>query len=158
MRRAVLPMSLVAAVVSVAACASDEAPGGTSAALPASGCAVDGRKDTYAEGLAKRAGPYRVTIIEAKPGPPTKGTNAMTLEILDAADRPVDGATVTVTPFMPDHGHGSAVKPTVTPSGTGRYHVEKIYLAMAGLWRITVSVQPPGGQIHEVAFQFCLDG
>jgi hypothetical protein len=33
-----------------------------------------------------------------------------------------------------------------------------VYLPMAGLWKITIAVQMPGGAIQEAAFQFCVDG
>jgi hypothetical protein len=83
----------------------------------------------------------------------------MTIELLDAAGNPVDGATIVVTPWMPDHAHGSAVKPVVTSLGGGKYAIDKVYLAMAGLWQIKVGVQPAsGGALQEAMFQFCLDG
>ncbi|MDF2693425.1 MAG: hypothetical protein K0S65_1808 [Labilithrix sp.] len=142
----------------VSACSSDEGDGGGGAA-PATGCAADNRKDVYTAGLSKPAGRFSVTLLESKPGPPIKGTNAMTLELVDPAGQPLDGATVVVMPWMPDHAHGSAVKPVVTDMGGGKYEVDKIYLAMAGLWQIKVSVQPAGGgPIQEATFQFCLDG
>lgn len=151
-------LACAALLCAVAACSDDDA-GQSSTPGAATGCAADTRKDIYVAGLAKPAGALSVKLVDAKPGPPVKGTNELTLELLDASGNPVDGATVTVKPFMPDHGHGSAVTPSVTPSGAGRYAVSKVYLAMAGLWRITVSVQMPGGgPLQEAAFQFCLDG
>lgn len=159
MQRAVVASVVLTAIVSVSACSSDDDAGSTtSGTAPATGCAADTRKDIFTAGLTKPAGTYTVKIVDATPGPPVKGTNAMTLEIRDAGGQPVDGATVTVTPFMPDHGHTSAVAPVVTPSGGGRYTVTKIYLSMAGLWKLTVGVQPPGGALQEAVFQFCLDG
>ena len=143
-----------------AACSGDDEDGGdTQNPPPATGCAADGRKDVYTAGLSKPAGSFSVKLVESRPGPPIKGTNAMTLEVLDASGQPLDGATITVTPWMPDHAHGSAVKPEVTPLGGGKYDVEKVYLAMAGLWQIKIAVQPPGATtLEETMFQFCLDG
>jgi hypothetical protein len=150
---------VLTSVVLVAACSGDEKDTSTSGAPPATGCAADTRKDIYTAGLSKPAGNLSVKLIESKPGPPVKGTNSMTIEVLDGSGQPVDGATVTVTPWMPDHAHGSAKKPVVTPAGGGKYDVEDIYLAMAGLWQIKVGVQPAGGgAIQEAVFQFCLDG
>ncbi len=158
MRRLLVVSMALSSLVFAAACSDSDDDGG-SGATPATGCAADGRKDIYAAGLTKPAGTFTVKLVEATPGPPIKGTNAMTLELLDAEGRPVDDATVTVTPWMPDHAHGSAVKPEVTSLGGGRYSVEKVYLAMAGLWEIKVSVQPAaGGVLQEATFQFCLDG
>ncbi len=143
-----------------AGCSGDDEGGGdANNSPPATGCAADGRKDIYTAGLSKPAGRFSVKLVESRPGPPIKGTNAMTLEVLDASGQPLDGATITVTPWMPDHAHGSAVKPEVTPLGGGKYDVEKVYLAMAGLWQIKIAVQPPGATaLEETMFQFCLDG
>jgi hypothetical protein len=147
---------LVLASLAVGACSSESPPPGGG---PGGGaCATDTRKDTYVAGLSKSASNLSVRIVDATPAPPAKGTNAITLQVLDAGSRPLDGATITVTPFMPDHGHGSAVAPIVTAAGDGRYSVTKVYLAMAGLWRLTIAVAQPGGGTSEVAFAFCLDG
>lgn len=145
-----------AALVSTA-CSADDEP--SADAPPATGCAADTRKDVYTPGLSKPAGSLSVRLVASNPGPPVKGTNAMTFEVLDAAGQPIEGATLTVTPWMPDHAHGSAVKPVVTAVGGGTYTVDEIYLAMAGLWQIKVGVQGAGGgPLEEATFQFCLDG
>jgi hypothetical protein len=158
MKRFLLSMIVVASAA-LSACSSDDGGSGPSGSGPATGCAADTRKDIYTAGIAKPAGDLSVKLLESKPGPPIKGTNTMTLEVLDAAGSAVDGATITVTPWMPDHAHGSAVAPIVTPMGSGKYAIDKVYLAMAGLWQIKVSVQPAGGgALQEATFQFCLDG
>jgi hypothetical protein len=82
----------------------------------------------------------------------------MTIEVVDENNAPVDGATIAVTPWMPDHGHGSAVRPEVAAMGGGRYAVSKVYLPMAGLWELKVSVQRTGSLPQEAVFNFCLDG
>lgn len=151
------------ACVACVACSSGEDQGssGRSSSSGGSGgaCASDTRKDTFTAGIAKQGAGVSVKILEATPAPPAKGTNVMTLQILDAAGKPLDGASVQVSPFMPDHGHGSAVTPVITPAGSdGRYAVDKVYLAMAGLWTLTVRVTPAGGAPNEVVFSFCLDG
>jgi YtkA-like len=157
--RLVLSMVVVVAGLAAACSGGDDDEKGSSGAPPASGCAADNRKDTYAAGMSKTAGSLSVKLVESKPGPPIKGTNAMTFEVRDTAGQPVDGATLTVTPWMPDHAHGTPTKPVVTPAGGGVYNVEKIYLPMAGLWQIKVAVQPAGGgPLQETTFQFCLDG
>lgn len=156
-----LAFTFVAAIAAVACSGDDDddtsSGGGTRG--PATGCAADTRKDIYTAGMTKPAGQYQVKIVESNPGPMVKGMNSMNLEIVDANGQPVDGATVTVTPFMPDHGHGSARQVVVKPLGNGRYEVTDIWLSMAGLWTLTVSIQPAGGgPIQETVFSFCLDG
>jgi hypothetical protein len=136
--------------------------GGTSGAITtmSTACAADNRKDIYAAGLAKETstGALSIKLMEATPAPPQKQSNALVLQVVDAAGKPVDGATLSVTPFMPDHGHGSSVKPTVTPMGGGVYDVANVYLPMPGLWRLTVTVQMPNVAAQDAAFQFCIDG
>jgi hypothetical protein len=138
----------------LAACSSSSGPGeGNTTA-----CSADTRADTYVAGLEKGAGARKLKIVDARPAPPSKGQNTWLLEVRDAAGTPVEGAQITVVPFMPDHGHGSAVVPEVKALGGGRYEVTKLYLSMAGLWEMTVTVTPPGGAAEKAVFAFCLDG
>ncbi len=150
-------------LLALAACSNsndDTTSGSSGSSGRAGACASDNRKDVYTAGLTKQSASstLSVKIMDATPAPPTKGTNVMTFQVVDAAGKGVTGATVTVTPFMPDHGHGSAVVPIVKDDGDGKYTVEKIYLAMAGLWTLTVKVEMPGQAPQEVSFAFCLDG
>jgi len=150
------------ALLSLAACGGgDDAtqPSTTSGATAIStACAADTRKDVYVAGLTKPAGALSVKLMDASPSPPSTGVNTLTLEVMDAAGAPVDGATITVTPWMPDHAHGSSVKPAVAAAGSGTYTVSNVYLVMAGLWQVKVSVQRAPGDVQEAMFQFCLDG
>jgi hypothetical protein len=153
---------VLGAALAVSACSNGDSGGegtsGGSGSTP-NACAEDTRKDVYTAGLSKKtAGALSVKIMEATPAPPAKLTNAMTFQLLDAGGLPVDGATLSVVPFMPDHGHGSAVKPTVTAKGGGVYAVANLYYPMPGLWRVTVTVQLPNAAPQDVAFSFCIDG
>lgn len=155
--------ALVVSALLLSACSGGDSGSSSGGDAGASGgataCDRDTRKDVYAAGLTKAGATFTVKILDAQPAPPVKGTNTFTLQVLDASGKPVDGATVSVVPFMPDHGHGSAVVPVVTPVGTdGKYTVSKVYLAMAGLWEIRIDVQAPGVAATDVTFAFCLDG
>lgn len=159
---------LGAIAIAATACSSSGNDGGGSGTGGASGavttmstaCAADNRKDIYTAGLAKQTstGALSIKLMEATPAPPQKQSNALVLQVVDGAGVPVDGATLSVTPFMPDHGHGSSVKPTVTAKGGGVYDVANVYLPMPGLWRLTVTVQMPNVAAQDAAFQFCIDG
>jgi hypothetical protein len=150
------------ALVAAACSSSDDGTSGTSGTsgtTTPSACASDTRKDTYIAGLSKpTAGALSVKLVEATPAPPAKQSNTLMLQVVDTAGAPVEGATLSVTPFMPDHGHGSSVKPTVTPKGGGTYEVTNVYLPMPGLWRLTVTVQMPNVAPQDAAFSFCIDG
>jgi len=156
---AVLVAGLLAATSGVTACSSDDDGGGSSSSSGKPGtCEADARKDVYAAGLTKKASSLTVALLASSPSPPAKSMNAFTLRITDAGGAPVDGATVAVTPYMPDHAHGTNVVPEVAAKGDGTYEVSKIYLVMPGFWRITVTVTTPGAAPQEVAFSFCVEG
>lgn len=151
------------ALLALAACGSSDDAGTPSSTMSGAtttgaACAADTRKDVYAAGLTKAAGPLSVKVMNASPSPPSTGVNTLTLEVLDASGAPVDGAAITVTPWMPDHAHGSSVKPAVAAAGNGTYTITNVYLVMAGLWQVKVSVQRAPGDVVDATFQFCLDG
>jgi hypothetical protein len=147
---------LVFAALAIACSSDDDGATGANGST-ATACAADTRKDLYAAGMTKPAGALVVKLVEAAPGPPIKGMNAMTLNVTDANGAPVDGASLAVVPFMPDHAHGSARKTVIKPIGAGTYEVTDIWLPMAGLWKLTVTVQA-NGATSEATFQFCVDG
>lgn len=135
------------------------------ASRPASACAGDPRAQAYAAGMEQPglAGNVRVRLLAASPAPPAKGLNAWTLQVVDAAGAPVVGAVVTVKPFMPDHGHGSSVVPSATPTdAAGQSSVTGLELFMAGVWEVSVLVALPadaGVSATDTAkLTFCVDG
>lgn len=136
---------------------SSSADSGTSAETL---CERDTRGEAFMPGLEKVDGALHVKILEGTPSVPVKGNNTWTVELRDGAGAVVDGATVSATPFMPDHNHGTSVVPTITALGEGRYTISPLYLFMAGVWRITLQVTPPGPTPTpaSVQFFFCIDG
>lgn len=159
-RSALTTLVALVTMSSAGACSSsDPETGSGSSGAAATACEKDTRKDIYTAGLAKQGGGLTVAIVASTPSPPKKGANTMTLTVVDGAGTPIDGARVAVTPWMPDHAHGSALQPVATSVGGGRYDVTKLYYPMAGLWEVTVSVQPAGAPVaQEVTFKFCFDG
>jgi len=164
-RRLALAPIVAAVAVLAPACSSSSGDGNTGGTSGASttmsaACMADTRKDIYTAGLTKQtaSGALSIELMNATPAPPQKESNALVLKVVGAGGAPVDGATLSVVPFMPDHGHGSSVKPTVTPMGGGLYDVSNVYLPMPGLWRLTVTVQMPNVAAQDAAFQFCIDG
>lgn len=123
-------------------------------------CQADPRGETYAPGLAHagRKGALNVTLLSSDPGPPVRGNNVWVIDVRDAAGAPAADLTMTVTTFMPDHNHGSAVRPKITPGASpGQYRVDPVNLFMAGLWQITITVTNASQQpIDTVVFAFCV--
>jgi hypothetical protein len=156
----VIVAAMVASGGAFVACSSDphEASHDASVTTP-TGCAAEARADAFAIGLTKALpSGHVVRIVGATPAPPAKGDNAWTVELIDGAGKPVSGATIVVTPFMPDHGHGTATAPTVTPEGApGKYSISKMNLPMAGYWDVTLSVTI-GAAKGDARFGICLDG
>ncbi len=124
-------------------------------------CQNDHRVDTYVANLAKasQSGALRVTLASIDPAPPAIGTNGWTIRITDGSGTPMSNAPLTVTPFMPDHGHGSSIRAIVTPGSDGTYTVSPLYLFMPGVWRVTFAL-PAGdaGRAESVEFFFCIAG
>lgn len=123
-------------------------------------CEADTRDEQFLAGMQKQgAGGVQVTLTEATPAPPGRDDNAWSIDVA-IGGAPLAGATIKVTPFMPDHRHGTAVPVVVTPdpATAGRYDLSPINLWMPGLWEITIDVTPPGGARDSVLFRFCITG
>ena len=120
---------------------------------------VDPEVDVYADGLMKMGheGNFHVMLMAANPAPPDVGENTWTIRVVDTDDNPIDGAKVTVTPFMPAHGHGtSPADYTGTFTEDGTYEVGPFDLFMPGVWETTVKVE---GDVEDMAkFTFMLEG
>ncbi len=122
------------------------------------GCATDTRGMTYAANmeLASKEGRLKLVLVSSDPAPPTKGNNNWVLKVTDAAGAPVSGATLDVKPFMPDHGHGTSIVPTITAAGDA-FKIDNVNLFMAGLWQVTITVSA-GSSSDFAVFAFCIPG
>lgn len=146
---------------------SSPAPATDAAVIPGddgastfAGCASDPRLDRFSLGLTKAGfgGRLQLRLLAADPGPPIKGVNAWTVEVDDAQGAAQAAAVIKVTPFMPDHGHGTSVTPVVTAqSAPGHYGVAPLYLYMAGLWQVTLDVTTSAGVNDVVVLSFCVE-
>jgi hypothetical protein len=127
---------------------------------PKLSCIGDSRAQTYVAGLEQAGSAKNVSIriLDASPAPPGVGNNEWTIQLLDAKGNPIDDSTIDVKPFMPDHGHGSSIVPTVTPTGAdGKYDVTLLQIFMPGLWQVTFTVKTPSTG-DTVMFSFCVEG
>ena len=114
---------------------------------------------TYAPGLSvtSTSGNRKYVLLSSNPSPPARGTDTWTIRITDAAGTAQPGLSVSVLPFMPDHGHGTSVNASVTANNDGTYTVDPLYFFMPGVWRITFAVPP--NQLNDVGeFFFCIPG
>lgn len=115
--------------------------------------------DEYkAGGITKMTddGHFMVTLV-SDPEPPSKGFNTWTLTIMNHEEQSmVDGAMVTIEPWMPEHGHGSDSEATVEAMGQGDYVCETVELQMLGTWDTTVKITH-GEMSDEVHFVFDIE-
>lgn len=125
-------------------------------------CADEIRDDDYVAGLQMTGASNVIvtTLDDAAPAPPDVGDNVWTVTAnAVAGGAPLAGCSLEVTPFMPDHNHGSGTVVVVTTSGTaGEYHLEPIDLIMPGYWEITLDFACPGSLTDAVMYKFCAEG
>jgi YtkA-like len=123
-------------------------------------CSKETRDDDIVAGLQKTGDRGQVTfrLMSTAPAPPARLDNTWTLH-MESGGQPLDGATVGAKPFMPDHRHGTAIKPVITPMGTpGDYKFDQLNLWMPGLWEITFEATPASGAKDVTVFRVCIPG
>jgi hypothetical protein len=85
-------------------------------------------------------GPFEGTL-RIEPSPPHVGQHHVVLMLSEDPEtgEPLEGATVTLSPWMPAHGHGSTDVEAVE-DGPGVYVAENVWLNMPGIWDLRVHV------------------
>lgn len=98
-----------------------------------------------------------LTLVSASPARPIVGNNSW-LFALTLDDAPASGlaAAISVSPFMPDHGHGTPTIVRVEEVEIGQYVLEPVHTRMAGYWEVTVLVEAPVGDLSFVV-KVCVD-
>lgn len=106
------------------------------------GCAPETQDTGTAalEGLTSDAGLY-VLDLAPDPDPFVAGLPvALGIALYAASDESgVEGADITVTPWMPDMGHGIADAPVLTELGGGRYEATFTF-NMSGAWELQLAL------------------
>jgi hypothetical protein len=119
-------------------------------------CDKETRDEPYTAGITKKGtNDVSVTIVSSDPAPPALYANDWVLEIKDPSGQPLSGATVQVSPFMPDHNHGTYPPAEVTELGDGRYDANPVYFTMPAYWEITVKVTTDA-LMDTVKFKLCI--
>lgn len=78
------------------------------------------------------------------PQPPVRGKIDARLDLRLQDGSAATGLTPTITPWMPQHGHGSSVVPMVVETDGGNYDVNDLYLPMEGLWQLRTAIDGHG--------------
>lgn len=89
-------------------------------------------------------------LVATAPRPPGVGDNTWTVEI-EEGGTPLVGLAerMEVTPFMPDHGHGTAVAVEVSEVAPGSYEWSPINLRMPGYWLVTATLAEESGSSED---------
>jgi hypothetical protein len=113
--------------------------------------------DDFVIGLHKDGdgGLLGFTLMSGDPAPPIRGDNSWVIQV-DAGGTPVSGAAITVTPFMPQHGHGAGKTVLVQEMpDAGQYQLSPVNLWMPGVWETTIDATTESGE-DQVVFRFCI--
>ncbi len=126
-------------------------------------CLASGRGDIYTVGLEHpgAAGVFDFKLMTATPAPPARLFNSWVVQVNamsgGVVGEPVSGATIRVSPYMPDHQHGpGGYRPIIEPMPeAGQYKIDQINTWMPGYWEITIDAE--AGDAHDtVIYKFCI--
>ncbi|MDB4956688.1 MAG: hypothetical protein JWO36_4257 [Myxococcales bacterium] len=128
-------------------------------------CSQVKNADTFVVGLDKAGanGALDFKMMSADPVPPARGDNTWVVQVSSMTSgvvgSPVTGASMSVTPFMPSHQHGSPLAVVVTPmADAGQYKLTPVNLWMPGVWETTLDVTASGSSpADNVMFRFCIE-
>ena len=95
--------------------------------------------DAPLETVTTDAGRAQVALW-ASPSPLVRGSSTIRLVVTDATNKPLDGVTIDVVPWMPAMGHGSSTVPVVSALGNGGYLVSEVVLVMPGTWELRMQL------------------
>lgn len=154
------------AFIGLITCSGDEQTNGANELtstddMATSNCAVDTRGEEYVPNMSK-TGPagFQFKLRNALPAPPDRNLNEWSLEIKNSANQNVPkDHSIELSPYMPDHQHGSITSPIVEVDELGIYNISNIDLFMPGFWEITVTIlDTEKAKLDSVRFNFCIRG
>jgi len=74
--------------------------------------------------------------VYSAPDPLVRGPSSIEL----VTNGPKDGLAITMVPFMPAMGHGSATTPAVVDEGNGVYVASDVVMPMPGTWQLRTTI------------------
>lgn len=150
--------ALACAVATVAACGGGNAAPDADEGLA---CVEAKRGEDYHVNLEHPGtkGQLDFVLMSAMPAPPGFSDNTWVVQVnamsAGVVGAPAANASLTVTPFMPDHAHGTLRVDVQPMPDAGQYKLAPITLWMAGLWEITIDAT--AGAAHDsTVYRFCI--
>jgi hypothetical protein len=141
----------------------------------AADCALHDDVQTYIVGLVANGekGVINADLMEATPAPPSRNNNTWVVKLVATgsagsgsagsgsgsalpAGTLISDATITATPYMPDHGHGTPIEVIPTYEGNGEYQLTPVNLWMPGYWVTTMVITSPTAGDDTLAYKFCI--
>jgi hypothetical protein len=98
------------------------------------------------------SGAFEVTLKVKGISGLKKGKNIIFLKVLDSGGKPVEGAEITVTPWMPMMDHGTPWISKIHDEGGGSYRTN-IPLTMGGHWEFRITIKA-GDREDKAVFVF----
>lgn len=100
----------------------------------------------------------KIQLVDASPAPPVRDLNDWSLRLMDTNGEAVE-ADMVVTPWMPDHGHGSPNPDTalIRSAQPGGWTLQNLDLFMAGYWEVHFDIEFKSGVTERVTYGFCVD-
>jgi hypothetical protein len=145
------------ALLVIAACGTDDGDGEDVDCTKVAGT------DVFVVGLEKAGsmGLLDFKMMSAEPAPPQRGDNTWVFQVnamnAGVVGDPLDGMTLTVTPFMPSHQHGTPIKVNIAAAGQpGQYTLSPVNLWMPGVWETTIRAQQDT-TVDNVVYKFCIN-
>lgn len=152
-------IALLGLVALTGACMNNTTTGDDDASY---NCATETRADTFVVGLEKvgDSAALDFKLMTADPAPPARGDNTWIVQVnamtSGVVGSPITGASMTVTPFMPDHQHGTPVDVKVMAMpDAGQYQLSPVNMWMPGLWETTITATSAAGT-DTVVYRFCI--
>jgi hypothetical protein len=150
-------MRPVLMLAALGACGGPSAPPDS-----ADDCSADPRAEMYFAGLDHhgQAGNLDFVLESSDPAPPSRGNNTWLLQVnamsAGVVGQPMTGVTMAVTPFMPDHQHGTPIPVNVTAMPmAGQYQLSPVNTWMPGYWETTIQAQV-NTTTDTTVFKFCI--
>jgi hypothetical protein len=151
-----LRCALVAAWLGLGCSSNDAAAGNSGAGGAGDATCADRGQPLVAELRLEGAQDVEVTLLSLEPPEPVVGDNTWFVSVTRAG-KPLEGATLAVLPWMPDHQHASTKTVLVDETDPGTYRLSPVHLGMIGYWQIGIDIAADDEPVADVSFDTCLN-